>query len=112
MAQPLRRLGLAAPLAASALLALASAAGANFPLTQISHDPFANTTSQHATEVEPDTFANGSTVVSAFQVGRFFDGGATDIGWARSTDGGSTWTSGQMPGLTASSGLGGTTGSP
>ncbi len=100
-------------LAASALatfLALAGPASANVPVTQISSDPFANTTSQHATEVEPDTFANGSTVVAAFQVGRFFDGGATDIGWSRSGDGGTTWTHGFLPGLTASSGLGGATG--
>src|SRR4051794_24232448 len=111
MAQPLRRLGLAASLAASALLALAAPAAANVPLTQISHDPFANTGSQHATEVEPDTFASGSTVVAAFQVGRFFNGGATDIGFARSTDGGSTWgTPGFLPGLTATSGIPGTTG--
>src|SRR4051812_41988567 len=95
------------------LLALvAGPAAANIPLTRISTDPFANTTSQHATEVEPDTFASGSTVIGAFQVGRFFDGGATDIGFSRSTDGGSTWTSGFLPGLTASSGLAGSTGGP
>src|SRR5581483_10583696 len=69
-----------------------------------SADPFANSTSQHATEVEPDTFAHGSTLVSAFQVGRFFNGGATDIGFARSTDGGSTWSGGFLRGLTATSG--------
>src|SRR3954454_13174758 len=91
---------------------VASPAAANVPLTRISSDPFANTTSQHATEVEPDTFANGSTVGSAFQVGRFFDGGGADIGSARSTNGGSTWTSGFLPGLTATSGLPGATGSP
>src|SRR3954447_13503899 len=105
----LRRIG---ALAACVLLALPAAATANVSVTAISHDPFANTTSQHATEVEPDTFSNGSTIVSAFQVGRFFNGGASDIGFSRSTDGGSTWTSGQLPGLTASSGIGGPTGSP
>jgi hypothetical protein len=91
---------------------LAGPATANVPLTRISSDPFANTGSQHATEVEPDTFANGSTIVSAFQVGRFFDGGGTDIGFSRSSDGGSTWTSGFLPGLTATSGLQGSTGAP
>jgi len=35
-------------------------------------------TSQHGTEVEPDTFAFGSTIVAAFRVGRSFDGGAPD----------------------------------
>ena len=39
-----------------------------FTLVQISSDPFTNSTSQHATEVEPDTFASGSTFVSTFQV--------------------------------------------
>lgn len=81
------------------------AAEANVTLTRVSTDPFTNSTSQHATEVEPDTFAHGSTVVGAFQVGRFFNGGATDIGFARSGDGGATWgTTGFLPGLTFSSG--------
>jgi hypothetical protein len=75
-------------------------ARANVALTQVSSDPFTNTTSQHATEVEPDTFAAGNTIVSAFQVGRFFDGGASDIGFATSTNGGATWTHGFLPGVT------------
>src|SRR4051794_21165147 len=94
-------------LAVAAALALGAAgtARANVPLTRVSADPFSNPTSQHATEVEPDTFAFGSTVVSAFQVGRFFDGGASDIGFARSADGGATWgTSSFLPGLTFSAG--------
>jgi hypothetical protein len=73
-------------------------------LTSLSSDPYTNSTSQHATEVEPDTFASGSTVVSAFQVGRFFDGGASNIGWARSGDGGSSWTNGFLPGITTFAG--------
>src|SRR3954469_21082261 len=97
---------------AALLLALPAAASANVPVTKISSDPFANTTSQHATEVEPDTFSSGSTIVSAFQVGRFFNGGGTDIGWSRSTDGGANWTSSFLPGLTATSGIGGATGAP
>ena len=52
---------------------------ANGTLVQISSDPYTNTTSQHRTEVEPDTFASGKTIVSAFQVGRFFDGGSSNI---------------------------------
>ena len=70
-------------------------------VTQISSDPYttANAPSgQHATEVEPDTFAFGSTVVSAFQTGRVFNGGATDIGWATSSNGGVSWTHGFLPG--------------
>lgn len=71
-------------------------------LTQLSCDPYTNTdpTSQHQTEVEPDTFSFGSTIVSAFQVGRFSDGGSDNIGWATSTDGGVTWTHGFLPGTT------------
>ena len=69
-------------------------------LVQISSDPYTNSTSQHKTEVEPDTFSYGSTIVSAFQVGRFNDGGASNVGWATSTNGGSTWTHGFLPGTT------------
>src|SRR2546426_1261347 len=69
-------------------------------LIQLSSDPFTNSTSQHRTEVEPDTFAFGSTIVSAFQVGRFFNGGASDIGFATSTNGGKTFTSGFLTGIT------------
>ena len=81
-------------------------AGANVPLTRVSTDPFANPTSQHATELEPDTFAHGATVVATFQVGRFFSGGATDIGVVRSGDGGVTWgLPAFLPGMTFSSGV-------
>src|SRR6476659_3885724 len=80
-------------------------AGANVPLTLVSADPFTNSTSQHATVLEPDTFAHGATVVSAFQVGRFINGGASDIGCARSGDGGATWDApGFLPGMTFNSG--------
>jgi hypothetical protein len=100
-----RRLRLTAVLTAAALLVLvAGPALANVALTQVSFDPFTNPPGQHRTEVEPDTFAFGSTIVSAFQVGRFFDGGGSAIGFATSTDGGSTWTSGLLPGLTRSTG--------
>jgi hypothetical protein len=81
-------------------LSLAGPAGA---AGRISKDPFTNPDSQHATEVEPDTFAHGSTVVSAFQTGRFFDGGSSDIGWATSPDGGATWVHGFLPSMTVNS---------
>src|SRR3989454_5541151 len=73
---------------------------ATVPLTKLSSDPYTNSTSQHATEVEPDTFAFGSTIVTAFQVGRIHGGGASDIGFATSTDAGTTWNSGFLPGIT------------
>ena len=84
------------------LLATVATAGSGprAPLVQeISTDPFTNPTSQHETQVEPDSFSFGRTVVAAFQSGRFFNGGATDIGWATSKDGGRTWTRGFL-GLT------------
>ena len=71
-----------------------------FTLVQLSSDPYTNPTSQHATEVEPDTLSSGSTFVSAFQVGRFFDGGGSNIGFATSTNGGKSFTSGFLPGTT------------
>jgi len=75
-------------------------------LTLISSDPYTNGPGQHATEVEPHMLANGTTLVAAFQTGRISPGGATDIGWATSTDGGKTWTHGFLPGLTTGEGSG------
>ena len=83
-----------------ALTAAAPAPAAQPGVSQISSDPYTPATAptgEHATEVEPDTFAWGSTVVSAFQVGRVFNGGATDIGFATSTNGGVSWTHGFLP---------------
>lgn len=75
-------------------------------LIQISSDPYTVAPGQHATEVEPHMIANGSTLVAAFQTGRVASGGATDIGWATSVDGGNTWTHGFLPGLTIGEGTG------
>jgi len=83
---------------------LGNPVGAN--LTQISSDPYSVSPGQHATEVEPHMFANGSTLVAAFQTGRIAQGGATDIGWATSTDGGTSWSHGFLPGLTKGEGTG------
>ena len=69
-------------------------------LTQVSSDPFTNPTSQHRTQVEPDSLSYGNRVVSAFQSGRFFAGGASDIGWATSTGKGGAYKSGFLPGTT------------
>ena len=67
---------------------------------KLSTDPFSNSTSQHATQVEPGSFAFGSTIITSFQVGRIYGGGSADIGYAISTDAGVTWTNGLLPGLT------------
>jgi len=87
---------------AAGLAVVASAAGVatGATLLRISSDPFTNTTSMHRTEVEPDTFAFGSTIVATFQTGRFFSGGSSDIGWATSRNGGASWTHGFSPGIT------------
>jgi hypothetical protein len=84
-------------------LSSAMAAFAAAHIIQISSDPFTNPDSQHKTEVEPDTFAFGNTVVSAFQQGRFFDGGASDIGFATSLNGGETFVHGSLPSSTVNS---------
>src|SRR6266545_2420098 len=95
------RLGMVAAAAtATLLIAAPSAQAASVSLTEVIVDTFTNADSQHATSVEPDTFAFGSTIVAAAQVGRYFNGGASDIGFATSTDAGLTWTSGVLPGLT------------
>jgi hypothetical protein len=69
-------------------------------LVQLSTDSFSNASSQHATEVEPSIAAFGSTLVSVFQMGRFFNGGASDIGFATSLDSGASWRNGTLPGTT------------
>jgi hypothetical protein len=89
-----------------ALFLAANIATAQVPLTEISTDTFTNTTSQHATEVEPASFSVGATTVSVFQMGRFTDGGASDIGFSTSTNGGVTWTNGNLPGITKLEGTG------
>ncbi len=79
---------------------------------QIATDPFTQATcaasaaTNHHANVEPDSFSNGSTIVSAYQVGRIYDGGACAIGFSTSTDNGATWTSGLLPGLTKYNGGG------
>jgi len=73
-------------------------------LVRLSTDTFTNSTSQHATEVEPSIAAFGSTLVSVFQMGRFFNGGASNIGFATSTNAGASWTSGSLPGTTVFAG--------
>ena len=80
----------------------ASAASA----AQLASDPFTQATckgsaaTNHAANVEPDSFSNGSTIVAAYQVGRIYDGGACAIGFSTSTNNGASWTNGLLPGVT------------
>jgi hypothetical protein len=101
------RVGLVTFAAVAAALVAATPVLANLTLTRIGSDPFTNGTSQHATQLEPDTFSFGNTIVSAFQSGRFTDGGSSDIGFATSTNGGTSWTSGFLTGITTFVGSGG-----
>src|SRR5437588_13006748 len=97
---PRRRFTLALALAAMAALTLTLAASASVAVLIIAIDPFTNSTSQHKTIVEPDTFSFGSTIVAAAQWGRFTDGGASDIGVSVSSNNGTSWTSQALPGIT------------
>ena len=101
------RVRLVSALGFALLVALAFSGTPALAATQpLSTDPFtqatcaASTTTNHHTEVEPDTYAFGSTMVAAFQVGRIYDGGACAIGFATSTTNGASWTSGLLPGIT------------
>ena len=95
-----------------AMFALALASAASAATLAISTDPFtqstcrASTLTNHRTEVEPDTFSSGATIVAAFQVGRVYDGGACTIGFATSSNNGASWTSGLLPGITKWAGAG------
>jgi hypothetical protein len=71
---------------------------------RLSVDPYANTDSQHETAVEPDSFSFGSTIVTAFQLGRRDAGGAAaNIGTAVSRDAGRTWQRSTLPSVTIQS---------
>ena len=69
-------------------------------LDRISHDPYTDPLAQHATEVEPLLVADGDTIVTSLQAGRFEFTGSNNIGWATSKDGGKTWKHGFMSGIT------------
>ncbi len=72
-------------------------------LVRISVDNLTNTDSDHKTEVEPDMFTWGNTIVTAFHVARrpgSIGWGSGDVGYSTSIDGGKTWHYGDLPGLT------------
>ncbi len=76
------------------------AADCELVVRQVSRDTTTDSRAQHETQVEPDSAANGRTVVTVFQSGRQADGGAAGIGWATSTNAGGSWRSGFLPGVT------------
>ncbi|MEK6274639.1 MAG: sialidase family protein [Actinomycetota bacterium] len=94
----------AATLAAWLLVVSAGSAGSVLPTT-ISNDPYTNTGPQHRTQVEPDSFAFGQTIVALTQSGRYYGGGgASNLVYASSQNGGRTWTTGGLPGTTVNQG--------
>jgi hypothetical protein len=90
-------------LASAISVVLVTPAHAQFTLVKISSDTLHNTDSVHKTEVEPDFFSWGNTIVGTFHVARVpgsIGWGSGDVGWSTSTDGGKTWQYGILPSLT------------
>ena len=86
------------------LLVSAVSAGSVLPFP-VSDDPYVNPGSAHKTQVEPDSFAFGQTIVTTSQSGRYFSGGgASNNVFATSQDGGRTWATGGLPGTTVNEG--------
>src|SRR5258705_11952487 len=89
-----RRARFTVALSLTLMLALSTTLVAFAATTHISTDTFTQATcagsalTNHHTEVEPDSFSNGSTIVATFQVGRIYDGGASATGFATSTNNG------------------------
>jgi hypothetical protein len=78
--------------------------GSSSMLDKISRDPLTNPQNQHEGAVEPTLARFGRTLVVTYQVARQNEGGAAAlIGFATSHDGGRSWTSGFLPGLTVRS---------
>jgi hypothetical protein len=87
-----------------ALLIAAPATAASTLPKPISSDTYTNTESWHKTQVEPDSFAWGNTIVAVTQTGRVSGGGASNIAWSTSQDAGRTWTTGVLPQTTVHEG--------
>ena len=86
------------------LLVSAVTAGSVLP-TPVSNDPYTNSGPAHKTQVEPDSFAFGQTIVTTSQSGRWFSGGgASNNVFSTSQDGGRTWVTGGLPGTTVNEG--------
>ena len=78
-------------------------------LTPAAPDPIQDYV-QPDTQIEPSIAvnpANPRNVVAVYQEGRIANGGDATNGFATSFDGGATWTSGELPGLTTYPGQGG-----
>lgn len=96
--------------AAAAVLFASASATATSALKRVSQDRLQDSIGYHQTEVQP-ALASGSgtkTLVSVFEVGRAYNGGASAIGWATSTSGGKAWDHGLLPATTIAGGPSGT----
>ena len=92
-------------------------------LTDAFDDPFADGLGYHSSAEEPSIasaanparaqgpLASSSTIIATQQVGRIYDGGASDIGYEISVNGGKSWTQGELP-LTVQGGVSDTCGGP
>jgi hypothetical protein len=81
-----------------ALWAAPASAKQGADVVRVSADPYSDPDFQHATEVEPDSFATDSTVVGVFMVGKkAIPAGASNIGFATSARGGKAFTDGFLP---------------
>ncbi len=69
-------------------------------IVRISADSFTDPLGEHDTEVEPSAAVHGDTIVAAFQVARQFVAGGSAIGVATSSNGGRSWFSTTLPGIT------------
>jgi BNR repeat-like domain len=91
--------------AALGLLLVSAVSAASVLPFPISDDPYTNVGPAHKTQVEPDSFAFGQTIVTTSQSGRWFSGGgASNNVFATSQDGGRTWVTGGLPGTTVNEG--------
>jgi len=85
------------------LLLSVLSAQAQFTLVQVSVDKLQNPDSAHRSEVEPASYAWGSTIVYTYHVARRpgnIGWGSGAIGFSTSLDGGKTWHAGYLPDLT------------
>jgi hypothetical protein len=104
-------------------LVTGASGGPSVPTTKVFSDPFDDGLGYHASAEEPSILAAAnppgtkgsgageSTIVATQQVGRVYDGGASDIGYEVSVDGGQTWNEGPLP-LTMQGGVSNTCGGP
>ena len=87
--------------ALAAVLAAATAAPASaVGVTQIHTDPFTNAPASTRPRSSPTPSPSGHTIAT-FQVGRFFNGGASDIGLRAPPTAARRWTQDFLPGLTS-----------